>query len=62
MIRIVVAITVFLLMEAPVMADKVSFDADAIGSTPAGWTVAKPAAAVPNGRSRRIQPRPLNRR
>src|SRR5215471_3575389 len=47
MIRIVVAITVLLLMEAPVMADKVSFDADAIGSTPAGWTVAKTGSGSP---------------
>jgi 3-keto-disaccharide hydrolase len=34
-------------MEAPVMADKVSFDADAIGSTPAGWTVAKTGGGSP---------------
>lgn len=47
MIRIVVALTVLLLMEAPVMANKVSFDADAIGSTPAGWTVAKTGSGSP---------------
>jgi hypothetical protein len=47
MIRIVVAIAVLLLMEAPVMAEKMSFDADAIGSTPAGWTVAKTGSGSP---------------
>ena len=29
------------------MADKVSFDADAIGSTPTGWTVAKTGSGSP---------------
>jgi hypothetical protein len=42
-----VAITAMLAMEATAMADRVSFDADAIGSAPAGWTVAKTGSGDP---------------
>jgi hypothetical protein len=36
--RIVVGATVLCLMEAMAMADKASFETDAIGTTPQGWT------------------------
>jgi hypothetical protein len=38
--RIVAAATVLYLMEAMAMADRASFETDAIGTTPKGWTVA----------------------
>src|SRR5229473_8009003 len=41
MIRVVIVITAMIAMEVTAMADQVTFDADAIGSVPAGWTVAK---------------------
>ena len=47
MIRVVMAITATLAMEVTAMADKVTFDADAIGSVPAGWTVAKTGSGDP---------------
>jgi hypothetical protein len=46
MIRFVAMLAVLLLMEAA-MAGKVSFDADAVGSTPAGWTSAKTGTGDP---------------
>ena len=36
-----------LVMEGTAMADKISFDADAIGGAPAGWTVAKTGTGNP---------------
>jgi hypothetical protein len=36
-----------LVMEVTAMADNVSFDADAIGKAPAGWTVAKTGSGDP---------------
>jgi hypothetical protein len=47
MIRIVVAVTALLLMEATVMAEQVRFDADAIGSAPVGWTATKTGSGTP---------------
>lgn len=47
MTRILVAITALFLMEATVMAEQVSFDADAIGSAPVGWIVAKTGSGSP---------------
>jgi hypothetical protein len=47
MIEVVVMITAMLATEATAMADKVSFDADAIGSVPAGWTPAKTGSGEP---------------
>jgi hypothetical protein len=47
MIRFVTAITALLVMETIAMADKVSFDADTIGSAPAGWTPAKTGKGDP---------------
>jgi Domain of Unknown Function (DUF1080) len=40
-------ITGMLAMEAKAMADKVSFDADAVGGSPAGWTAAKTGSGDP---------------
>jgi hypothetical protein len=45
--RVVIVITALLVMEVTAMADKVNFDADAIGSAPAGWTVAKTGKGDP---------------
>jgi hypothetical protein len=47
MIRVVVVITALLAIEATAMADTVTFDADAIGSVPAGWTPAKTGKGDP---------------
>jgi hypothetical protein len=47
MIRLVAVIGTLLVMETTAMADKVSFDTDAIGSVPAGWTPAKTGAGNP---------------
>ena len=47
MIRVVMVITAMLAMEAPAMAEKVSFDTDAIGSAPAGWTSAMTGSGDP---------------
>jgi hypothetical protein len=47
MIRVVVAIMVILAMGGAAIADKVKFDADAIGSAPAGWTQAKTGKGEP---------------
>jgi hypothetical protein len=47
MSRVVIVITALLVMEVTAMADKVNFDADAIGSAPAGWTVAKTGKGDP---------------
>ena len=47
MIRVVVAITALLAMGTTAMADTVTFDADAIGSAPAGWTPAKTGKGDP---------------
>jgi Domain of Unknown Function (DUF1080) len=47
MCRFGVAVATLLLMETTVMADKTSFDADAVGSAPAGWTVAKTGTGNP---------------
>jgi 3-keto-disaccharide hydrolase len=47
MIRFVIMIAVLLAMEGPVMADKISFDTDVVGSAPAGWTIAKTGTGSP---------------
>ncbi len=47
MIRVVMAITAMLMMEATAMADNVSFETDAVGSAPAGWTPAKTGSGNP---------------
>lgn len=47
MIRIDVAVAALLVMETTVMAEQVSFDVDAIGNAPAGWTVAKTGSGSP---------------
>jgi hypothetical protein len=47
MIGIVLALTAILAMGATAMADKVTFDADASGSAPAGWTQAKTGRGDP---------------
>jgi hypothetical protein len=47
MIRVVVVITALLAMGTTAMADTVTFDADAIGSAPAGWTPAKTGKGDP---------------
>jgi hypothetical protein len=46
MIR-VVTLTVLLAMGDAAMADKLSFDADAVGKPPAGWTIAKTGTGNP---------------
>jgi Domain of Unknown Function (DUF1080) len=47
MIRFVIMVALLLAMERPAMADKLSFDADAIGSAPTGWTVARTGTGNP---------------
>lgn len=47
MIKIFTMIPVLVMMETTAMADKVNFDADAIGQAPAGWTVAKTGQGDP---------------
>jgi hypothetical protein len=44
---IVLASALFLVLGGAAMADQVSFEADAIGSVPAGWTVAKTGRGEP---------------
>ena len=46
MIR-VITLTALLMMGTAAMADKLSFDADAIGNPPSGWTVAKTGTGAP---------------
>jgi 3-keto-disaccharide hydrolase len=47
MIRVVLAITAMLAMGATAMADKLTFDADASGSVPAGWMQTKTGRGDP---------------
>ena len=47
MIRFVIVTTAMLMMEATAMADRVSFDADATGGVPAGWTPTKTGSGDP---------------
>jgi hypothetical protein len=47
MSRFVSAITLLLLMEGTAMADTLSFESDAAGAAPAGWTVAKTGTGNP---------------
>jgi hypothetical protein len=47
MCRFGTTIAALLLMETTVMADKITFDADAVGSAPTGWTVAKTGTGNP---------------
>jgi hypothetical protein len=47
MSQFVVMIALLLVMEGTAMADKIGFDTDAIGSAPAGWTVAKTGTGNP---------------
>jgi hypothetical protein len=47
MIRFATLIEALLVMETRVMAEQISFDADPLGSVPAGWTVTKTGTGSP---------------
>jgi hypothetical protein len=47
MLKFAAIIAVLLAMETNVMADQIGFEADAIGSAPSGWTVAKTGTGTP---------------
>jgi hypothetical protein len=47
MLKVLTVITALLVMDSTTMAETMTFDADPVGSAPAGWTVAKTGTGNP---------------
>jgi hypothetical protein len=47
MLKVLTVITALLVMDSTTMAETMTFEADPVGSAPAGWTVAKTGTGNP---------------